>query len=92
MSPAELFVTALGAYLAFGLALAAPFVAFGVGRIDPAARQGTRGFRLIIVPGTVLLWPLLLVRWVRGAGPPEERTPHKVLATPDARPAERKRP
>jgi len=86
MSFAELLVVACGIYLALGLAFAAPFVAFGVGRIDPDARRGTLGFRLLIVPGAALLWPLLLTRWVRGAGPPAERTPHKALLREEARP------
>jgi len=79
MAFAELIVVACAAHLALGLAFAVPFVTFGIGRIDPDARQGTLGFRLLIVPGATLLWPLLLARWVRGAGPPEERTPHKAL-------------
>jgi hypothetical protein len=83
---AELIVFALAAYLALGLAFAVPFAAFGVGRIDPDARRGTLGFRLLIVPGATLLWPMLLARWVRGAGPPEERTPHKALLGRESEP------
>lgn len=86
MTFAELIVVVLGAYLALGLALAVPFAALGVGRIDPDARRGSLGFRLLIVPGATLLWPLLLRRWMHGAGPPEERTPHKALLGPERRP------
>ena len=60
---AELAVAAAGAYVAAGALFAAAFVTWGVGRVDPAARAGTRGFRLIILPGATALWPLLAVRW-----------------------------
>jgi hypothetical protein len=60
---AELVVAAVGAYVATGALFAAAFVTWGVSRIDAAARAGTPGFRLIILPGVVALWPLLLLRW-----------------------------
>jgi hypothetical protein len=67
-------------YLGAGLVFAPFFVAFGVGRIDPAARGSTWGFRLMIVPGVVALWPLLLRRvWLRKP-PPEERNAHRRAA------------
>jgi len=71
---------ALTAYVAVGVLFAVPFVAFGVGRVDPTAASGTWGFRLAIFPGSVALWPVLLVRWVRGGPPPEERTAHRDAA------------
>ena len=56
-------VATAGAYVAAGVVFAAAFVTWGVSRIDPVAREGTWGFRLIILPGVVALWPLLLIRW-----------------------------
>ncbi len=71
----------LGVYLGIGLAFAAPFVAVGVGRIDPVARGAKIGFRLLILPGSALLWPLLLKRWLAGPWqPPAERNPHREAA------------
>jgi len=70
----------LGAYLLAGLAFAPPFVIRGVGRIDPAARGASWGFRLIVVPGVVALWPLLARRWLAGAPPPHERNAHRDAA------------
>jgi hypothetical protein len=51
-------------YLACGLLFAVAFVTAGVGRVDAAARGTSLGFRLLILPGTGALWPLLLLRWV----------------------------
>lgn len=71
----------LGIYLAGGLVFAIAFVCFGAGRIDPHARQGTWGFRLLIIPGAAALWPLLVSRWLRGVpAPPEQRDPHRRAA------------
>ena len=69
MPVAEWLVNLLGAYAAFGLLFAAVFVTWGIGRIDPAAKGSGIGFRLIVLPGVVALWPLLLKRWIRARGP-----------------------
>jgi hypothetical protein len=78
---AHWIVLVTGVYLAIGLAFALPFVFRWVGRVDPAAQSGTLGFRLLIIPGSALLWPLLAGRLLRGStGPPEERNAHRVAA------------
>lgn len=59
---ARLVVLAAAAYLALGVLFAIPFVTRWAGRLDPAAASGTWGFRVLIVPGTILLWPLLAAR------------------------------
>ncbi|MEO0575609.1 MAG: hypothetical protein AAF004_09105 [Pseudomonadota bacterium] len=83
MSPdtAALVSAALLAYLAIGVAFSVLFVAFVIDRIDPAARGASLGVRLLLVPGAVLVWPLLVWRWMRSPnGIPAERTPHKQRA------------
>jgi hypothetical protein len=71
-------VGAAGTYLVLGVIFAVPFATWLVNRMDPVAAQGTRTFRLLIVPGAVLLWPLLLSRLLRGvSAPPMERTAHR---------------
>ena len=62
---AEILVALAGAYVAAGALFAVAFAIWGVSRVDPVAREGTIGFRLIILPGTVALWPLLAARWMR---------------------------
>ena len=80
-SVAHVLVWVLAIYMALGVLFAVPFVFRGVNRVDPVARESTRGFRLIILPGVVALWPLLLRRWVRGAGPPTESNAHRRAAS-----------
>lgn len=68
-------------YAICGLLFAAPFVLVGVNRIDPHAAHSSWGFRLLIIPGTVAFWPLLLSRWMKGVHePPEENNPHRAAA------------
>lgn len=51
------------AYLIAGLLFGLVFVTRGVDRVDAQAREAGWGFRAVIVPGVVALWPLLLLRW-----------------------------
>ena len=75
---ATVIVKVVGCYLAAGVLFALPFVLWGAGRIDPAAREVTPGFRLLIFPGSVALWPLLLKRWLSGQHtPPPECNAHR---------------
>lgn len=64
---ADLTLIALAAYAPIGVAWGFAFVWRGVERIDPAARGGGWGFRLLIWPGAAALWPLLASRWLRAA-------------------------
>lgn len=50
-----------------GLVFAARFLPRRIERVDPSARGSGWGFRLLILPGVVALWPLL---WARARGTP----------------------
>ena len=78
-------VTGLMLYLGAGLVFSVAFVFAGVNRLDPVARRSSWGFRVLILPGSVALWPLLLRRWVLGRPPPEERNAHRLAAREDNR-------
>ena len=73
-------VDGLTIYAVIGFVFAVLFVTRGVNRIDPVATQSSWGFRAMIFPGSVALWPLLLKRWVLGRPPPAERNPHRDAA------------
>ncbi len=61
-----IIISIVGFYLLLGFLFAIPFVIKGVTIIDPDGAHGTRlGFRLIIIPGTIVFWPLLLKKWLR---------------------------
>ncbi|MDA0322400.1 MAG: hypothetical protein O2923_06740 [Verrucomicrobia bacterium] len=70
-----------GLYLVAGLIFAVPFTLKGAAAIDPTARGGSWGFKLLIIPGTVVLWPLLARRWMLGrVAPPAECNAHRSAA------------
>jgi len=58
-----LLVTLVGIYVLIGILVALPFILRGAGWLDPAAAQGSAGFRILILPGAIALWPLLLWKW-----------------------------
>ena len=40
----------------------------GAAKLDPAAANGSWGFRLLLVPQTIVIWPLALIRLAGGRG------------------------
>lgn len=61
---AETILAAAGIYGWIGLVVAAAFLTIGIGRIDPAAR-GAYAARALLAPGVILLWPIVLYRWIQ---------------------------
>lgn len=81
MALANVLLVLVAAYLAAGVAFAAAFHAGGLARIDAGAARGSRGFRVVVTPGVILLWPVLVGRWRRGTGaPPAPRDAHRDAA------------
>ncbi len=73
----QILLGVLGLYLILGLVFAVVFVMRGVQKIDPAAVEGSWGFRLAILPGCVVFWPYLWKRWRRRTLPPSEWSRHR---------------
>lgn len=78
MTPAIVIVGLGQAWLLAGAGVGVAFLLLGLDRIDPAAR-GAYGFRPLLLPGLVLLWPLALWRWLAPspAKEPSLRRRHK---------------
>ncbi len=63
--------TAVAIWFAVGVLVAVPFLLAGIGRVIAGAGGSSVAFRLLILPATALLWPLILRRWMRvGPGAP----------------------
>ena len=78
---AKILTALLYTYLVVGMLVAAWMHAGGLRRVDTTAAKGTMGFRILITPGLVLLWPLILKRAIRAVGhPPVEHGPHRDAA------------
>lgn len=67
LSLAQALATAVECYLVVGVVFALAFAWRGAGAVDPAAKSATLGFRLLILPGSAVLWPWMLAKWRRAA-------------------------
>jgi len=63
---AQAVLDVVGAYFALGAAFAVVFLSFGLRRLDPIAASGPLRFKLLIAPGIVALWPVMLSMWLFG--------------------------
>ncbi|MEO1733128.1 MAG: hypothetical protein AAFR45_05800 [Pseudomonadota bacterium] len=64
MNVAAVLIDASGYWLIAGAVVAALFLTIGIDRIDEDAR-GAYAFRPLLVPAVLLIWPLVLWRWLR---------------------------
>ncbi len=65
---AELIWLAVGAYLLAGALFALYFALRGAALLDPAAKGSGAAFRLLLVPGAIGLWPVLLMTMLLASG------------------------
>ena len=80
-SLAQILVWCGYAYVAAGLLLLPWWHASGLARLDAAAGHGGWGFRLLVSPGLVGLWPVLLPAARRGTATPMiETNAHRAAA------------
>ncbi|WP_425093644.1 hypothetical protein [Tropicimonas sp. S265A] len=64
MAAAALILSLAQAWLWVGAAVAAAFLTIGLGRIDNDASDAFL-FRVLLIPGVLLIWPFVLWRWWR---------------------------
>ncbi len=70
LEAASALVSAISLYLGLGLGFGLLFVFALAGRIDHAAKGMPVQARLIILPGVMLLWPLMLAKAFTQKEPP----------------------
>ena len=58
----EIILYSVLIYLALGILLALPISLWLLKKIDPITANATIGFRVLALPGVVLLWPILLIK------------------------------
>ena len=67
---ATVIVTIFGIYLAIGVLVAVVFVIFGAAQIDPGAKGMPPQARILIFPGVMGLWPIMLAKFFTQKAPP----------------------
>ena len=60
----QILLTVAAAYLALGVLFVIPFLMKGLNKVDEGAHGSTIGFKIIIIPGVIVLWPVLLRKWM----------------------------
>ena len=61
----QLVLIIVAVYLLLGVVFVIPFLMNGLNKIDEGAHGSTIGFKIIIIPGVIVFWPVLLKRWVK---------------------------
>jgi hypothetical protein len=59
---------ALALYALLGFVTAVLFVIFGVSQVLPHSATATPGARILFLPGAAVLWPYVLIRWLKSRG------------------------
>lgn len=80
MSLFDAISVSLLAYTAFGVLFAIPFFLRLAQRLDPDTKGATNGFRVLVLPGVIALWPWLLAASMR-TKQPRERNAHEDAAS-----------
>lgn len=53
------------AYLVAGILFTIPFQLKGMTKVDEGVHGASIAFRIIIIPGCILLWPVLWRKWIK---------------------------
>jgi hypothetical protein len=59
-----ILIIALG-YLSLGVLFAIPFLLKGITKVNEDSHGSTIGFKIIIIPGVIVFWPVLLKKWMK---------------------------
>ncbi|MFY0593848.1 hypothetical protein [Roseivirga sp.] len=63
---ASILLIVLGLYILIGLIFYIPFIKTGVHKIDGGVKDAPVFMKILILPGTVALWPILLNKVKKG--------------------------
>lgn len=55
----------IAVYLALGFVFMIPFIIKGINKIDEGAHGSSIGFYIIIIPGVIVFWVVLLEKWIK---------------------------
>jgi len=61
----EILLIIAAIYLVLGVLFLIPFLIKGLNKIDEGAHGSTIGFKIIIIPGVIVFWPVLLSKWMK---------------------------
>ena len=69
---AEILLIIVAIYLVLAVLFVFPFLMKGLNTVDEGANGSTIGFKIIIIPGVIVFWPVLLSKWIKENGNHED--------------------
>ena len=61
----KVILSLLGVYFLVGCLFASAFVVKGIKTVDPSTKNASVIFKIMVFPGSVGLWPVLLRKWMK---------------------------
>ncbi len=61
----DIFLTVLGIYVLAGVLFGLYFIFGGAVRLDPLLRNSKKRVRILLIPGCIAVWPLLLLKLIK---------------------------
>lgn len=61
----SIFLLLLSLYFVLGILVALYMVFFGATKLDPLMKETKKAVRVLLFPGIVATWPLLLVKFLK---------------------------
>ena len=61
----DIFLTVLGIYILAGILFGLYFIFGGAVKLDPLMGDSKKRVRLLLMPGCIAVWPLLLRRMIK---------------------------
>ena len=68
-------------YLVLGVLFVIPFLMKGLTKIDEGANDSTIGFKIVIIPGVIVFWPVLLSKWMKNLNHKDTKAPRNTKNT-----------
>jgi len=60
----DILLLLIALYLFLGFIFVIAFLIKGIDLVDEGAHGSTFGFKLIIIPGVIVFWPVLMKKWL----------------------------
>jgi Na+-driven multidrug efflux pump len=77
----EILLIIAAVYLLMGVLFVIPFLMKGLKKVDEGAHGSTVGFKIIIIPGVIVLWPMLLSKWMTNLNHEDTKAPSNTKKT-----------
>jgi len=60
-----ILIYTVGMYMFLGVIFGFVFIVMGISKVDPSAEGASILFKVMIFPGCVGIWPVLLKKWMK---------------------------